>query len=95
MTTKFINEPFGDEERRLMEAVESGNFRSVPKEEFESTIREIRAGSAAKVVSIRMQGDDLGRIREIAKTAGLPYQTLINSVIHRYVTGALVPKAPI
>ena len=95
MTAKFIDEPFDDEERRLVEAVESGNFRSVPKEEFESTIREIRAGAAAKVVSIRMQGDHLGRVREIAKAAGLPYQTLINSVIHRYVTGALVPKAPI
>ena len=94
MTTKFINEPFDEEERRLMEAVESGNFRSVPPDELEE-IRASAKAAGSRNVSIRMQGDDLGRVREIAKAAGLPYQTLINSVIHRYVTGALVPKTPI
>ena len=85
----FINEPFDDEERELMEAVESGNFQSVPKEEFEATMREIRDGATAKVISIRMQGDDLRGIREMAKAAGMPYQTLINSIIHRYVNGGI------
>lgn len=95
MTTKFINEPFDDEERQLMEAVESGNFQSVPKEEFEATMREIRDGATAKVISIRMQGDDLRGIREMAKAAGMPYQTLINSIIHRYVTGGISFKVPV
>ena len=85
----FINEPFDDEERELMEAVESGNFQSVPKEEFEATMREIRDGATAKVISIRMQGEDLRGIREMAKAAGMPYQTLINSIIHRYVNGGI------
>lgn len=95
MTTKFINDPFDDEERQLMEAVESGNFQSVPKEEFEATMREIRDGATAKVISIRMQGDDLRGIREMAKAAGMPYQTLINSIIHRYVTGGISFKVPV
>ena len=91
----FINEPFDDEERELMEAVESGNFQSVPKEEFEATMREIRDGATAKVISIRMQGEDLRGIREMAKAAGMPYQTLINSIIHRYVTGGITFKVPV
>ena len=91
----FINEPFDDEERELMEAVESGNFQSVPKEEFEATMREIRDGATAKVISIRMQGDDLRGIREMAKAAGMPYQTLINSIIHRYVNGGISFKVPV
>ena len=91
----FINEPFDDEERELMEAVESGNFQSVPKEEFEATMREIRDGDTAKVISIRMQGEDLRGIREMAKAAGMPYQTLINSIIHRYVTGGISFKVPV
>ena len=95
MESRFINEPFDDEERQLMEAVESGNFQSVPKEEFEATMREIRDGATAKVISIRMQGDDLRGIREMAKAAGMPYQTLINSIIHRYVTGGITFKVPV
>lgn len=91
----FINEPFDDEERELMEAVESGNFHSVPKEELEATMREIRDGATAKVISIRMQGEDLRGIREMAKAAGMPYQTLINSIIHRYVTGGISFKVPV
>lgn len=85
----FINEPFDDEERELMEAVESGNFQSVPKEEFEATMREIRDGATAKVISIRMQGEDLRGIREMAKAAGMPYQTLINTLVHRYLAGTI------
>ena len=89
MESRFIDEPVDDEERQLMEAVESGNFQSVPKEEFEATMREIRDGATAKVISIRMQGEDLRGIRRIAKEAGMPYQTLINSIIHRYVNGGI------
>ena len=95
MESRFIDEPFDEEERALMEAVESGNFQSVPKEEFEATMREIRDGATAKVISIRMQGDDLRGIREMAKAAGMPYQTLINSIIHRYVTGGITFKVPV
>lgn len=72
-----------------MEAVESGNFQSVPKEEFEATMREIRDGATAKVISIRMQGEDLRGIREMAKAAGMPYQTLINTLVHRYLAGTI------
>ena len=95
MESRFIDEPFDEEERALMEAVESGNFQSVPKEEFEATMREIRDGATAKVISIRMQGDDLRGIREMAKAAGMPYQTLINSIIHRYVNGGISFKVPV
>ena len=95
MESRFIDEPFDEEERALMEAVESGNFQSVPKEEFEATMREIRDGATAKVISIRMQGDDRRGIREMANAAGMPYQTLINSIIHRYVNGGISFKVPV
>lgn len=31
----------------------------------------------------------------MAKAAGVPYQTLINSIIHRYVTGGIVFKVAV
>ena len=43
-----------------------------------------------KRISIRVYGDDLHRIKEIAKEEGLPYQTLITSVLHKFSTGSLV-----
>ena len=79
--SKFIDEPIDDEERALMEAVENDETVPLSHEEEE----RIRA-------DIRMQLDDLNGIKKMAKAAGMPYQTLINSIIHRYVTGGIVFK---
>lgn len=49
---------------------------------------------AAKVpVSLRLDGGDLADIRTEAERLGLPYQTLISSVLHRYVTGELIDRS--
>ena len=48
-----------------------------------------------KNITIRMQLDDLNGIKKMAKAAGMPYQTLINSIIHRNVTGGIVFKVAV
>ena len=50
---------------------------------------------AAKIpISIRLDGAVLSDLRSEAERLGIPYQTLISSVLHRYVKGELVdPKA--
>jgi predicted DNA binding CopG/RHH family protein len=46
---------------------------------------------AAKVaISIRLDAIVLNEIKNEADRLGLPYQTLINSVLHRFTTGQLV-----
>jgi len=40
-------------------------------------------------MSIRISGADLDRIKAIAMEEGLPYQTLITSILHKYVHGKL------
>lgn len=40
-------------------------------------------------VSIRIFANDLRKIKEIADEEGLAYQTLITSVLHKFVTGRL------
>ena len=40
-----------------------------------------------KLVSIRVRAHDLERLRARAEREGLPYQTLINSLIHKYAQG--------
>lgn len=46
---------------------------------------------AAKVpVSLRIDGIDLADLKTEAERLGIPYQTLIGSILHRFVTGDLV-----
>ena len=40
-----------------------------------------------RLVSIRVRAHDLERLRARAEREGLPYQTLINSLIHKYAEG--------
>ncbi|OQW50698.1 MAG: hypothetical protein A4S09_17685 [Proteobacteria bacterium SG_bin7] len=48
---------------------------------------------AAKVpISIRLDGSELADLRTEAERLGLPYQTLIGSILHRYVAGELVDR---
>ena len=50
---------------------------------------------AAKVpVSIRLDGAVLAELRTEAQRLGIPYQTFIGSILHRYVRGQLIdPKS--
>lgn len=92
--SKFIDEPIDEEERALMEAIENGETVPLPQEE-EDQIRADIMSASAKNITIRMQLDDLNGIKKMAKAAGMPYQTLINSIIHRYVTGGIVFKVAV
>lgn len=51
---KAIDEPIDAEEAEIMKAVNAGEYRILSDEEAEEVI-----APAAKVISIRMQGDDL------------------------------------
>jgi predicted DNA binding CopG/RHH family protein len=51
-----------------------------------ATLRENKIARA----NIRMNEADLEAIRVMAENSGMPYQTLINHIIHLYVTGQLI-----
>lgn len=49
--------------------------------------------SAAKVpVSLRLDGSDLAQLKTEAEKRGIPYQTLLGSILHEYLSGELVEK---
>ena len=50
------------------------------------------ASKKDKRINIRLAGNDLEHLQKIAVQEGLPYQTLVASLIHKYVTGRLVEK---
>ena len=43
-------------------------------------------------VSLRLGPTDLALLKDEADRLGIPYQTLIGSIIHRFVTGELIDK---
>lgn len=49
-------------------------------------------GRKEKRVNIRISARDLEDLQVKAKEEGMPYQTLMASVLHKYAAGKLVPK---
>lgn len=45
-----------------------------------------------KSINLRVNSATLDAVKAKAKQAGLPYQTLINTLLHQYATGQLHPK---
>ncbi len=75
-----------------MEAVDRGEFQSsIDQPDQLSRLREAASNSLGKreVKSIRFYKRDLMRIRTIASEKGMPYQTLIASIVHQYANGLL------
>ena len=44
-------------------------------------------------ISIRLDGGELAELRTEAERLGIPYQTFIGSILHRFVSGELVDRA--
>ena len=48
-----------------------------------------------KAISLRIAEYDLEKLKEKAKNDGIPYQTLITTVLHKYITNQLFEKSEI
>ncbi|MEA2084189.1 MAG: hypothetical protein U9O82_08120 [Thermodesulfobacteriota bacterium] len=48
-----------------------------------------------KSISLRLKNNDLEQLKLRAETEGLPYQTLLSSIVHKFVTDQLVDKRSI
>jgi len=83
------------EERELMQSVENDEWKSVDNLDEEiSKAREAAAATFRKSerMNVRMSYKDLRDLKVRARQEGIPYQTLVSSLIHKYVTGRLVEK---
>lgn len=84
------------EEQEILASVERGEWKSVPKVEEEAARYQVAAKATLrkdKRVNIRMTERDLVHFQKAAMHEGLPYQTLISSVLHKYINGRLNEKA--
>lgn len=65
---------------------EADQYRPVTGEERKRLDRKLQGDQETTMVSIRLPGADLAAIREKADRQGIPYQTLIKSILHQYAT---------
>jgi len=83
------------EEQKLIESLDRDEWK--PTEDLEGW-RTLLSKTAANTMSkdqrmnIRLTKNDLDGIKLKAMEEGLPYQTLVASIIHKYVTGKLTEK---
>lgn len=79
------------EEQQLLEDYEAGAMRSVASPELLDGLRAAARATGLKDqrINIRLSSIDLQALRTRALQEGMPYQTLISSVLHKYLSGAL------
>ena len=81
-------------ETEVLEAYESGKLKPTATKAELARLRAAARATAIKDrrVNIRLSSTDLRDIQAKALQEGMPYQTLIASVLHKYVTGKLTER---
>ena len=80
-------------EQQIEDEIE--NYVPVDEETRRELTEIAKQAKKRKNVNIRISERDLRRVKERAAAEGIPYQTLIASVLHKYVTDQLVEERDI
>ncbi len=69
-------------------------FSPVSKSKKASIEKIVDQANEKKSISLRLKSSDLEQLKRKADLEGLPYQTLLSSIVHKFVTDQLVdPKS--
>jgi predicted DNA binding CopG/RHH family protein len=88
-------EPIDKEESDLMKSLETDEWRPVKdfKQQNKTAVEAARNTLRKdKRINLRLSQKDYHQIQIKAIEEGIPYQTLISSIIHKYLNGSLAPK---
>lgn len=94
--TKKMSDPYDiilDDEQEIESALNFDKIESVDNVQVKiATLKETAKHHLRKdkKINIRITSSDLLRLKEAAENEGLPYQTLIASVLHKYAVGQAV-----
>jgi len=92
MSTGYVpNFDFLDEDEKELVRLDPSTARS--DQEKQAAVAEFRRAArvgSTKVISLRIDSMALERLKKQAETDGLPYQTMIQSILARYMNGSLV-----
>ena len=82
-------------EEKIVDYIENSNPKTIENfnEELELITQSVKhKATAKKQVNFRINESDLEKLKSKALSEGIPYQTLLNSIIHKYLNGFLVSK---
>jgi len=88
----YVAKYLDDEERELIEALEANAYEpgeSLLTPELMAQMQEAAHNTlneSSEKISIRIAQSDLARVKARALREGVPYQTLIKSIIHQAVS---------
>ena len=88
----YVENYLDDEERELIETMEADDYKpgeSLLTPELLAQMQEAARNTlneASEKISIRIPRTDLARVKAKAFRDGIPYQTLIKSIIHQAVS---------
>jgi len=87
--------PYDKNEKALMESIEKEEWVSITS--LAEEIKKARQAARATVtkserMNIRISPNDLRRLKIKAIEEGMPYQTLVSSIIHKYISGRLMEQ---
>ena len=81
------------EEKDLIESYEKGEWKPVKKKDKSVYVKAAKESlTKNKRINIRLTSKDYHDIQVKALEEGIPYQTLISSIIHKYNKGELKPS---
>lgn len=80
-----------EEEKDLLDSVEAGQYESVLTASRREELVAIADNTFKKDkrINIRISNRDLTAIQSRATEEGIPYQTFVSSIIHKYISGSL------
>ena len=80
------------EEKNILASVERGEWRATTKKNDLRRYQEAAQQMMRKDtrLNIRISSHDLKNLQKRAMQEGLPYQTFVSSLLHKYVTGRLI-----
>jgi hypothetical protein len=89
-----------EEERETMEAFDAAMDRGdiiPPTEEARLQLNErwqdiLKENQERKAITLRLQLRDISLLKTIARRRGVPYQTLVSSVLHQFANGDIIER---
>jgi predicted DNA binding CopG/RHH family protein len=88
MAKKQIKIILDEYEKEVLEAYEDGRLKpSKSQVDYQAIARDTLKKN--RKINIRISENDLTAIQRRAAREGIPYQTLIGSVLHKYASGFL------
>jgi predicted DNA binding CopG/RHH family protein len=80
------------EEKELLDSFEKGEWKTVKNIAKEKALAKKTASNSLNKdvrINIRLSSVDVSHIKQRAAFEGLPYQTLITSILHKFAAGHL------